>query len=152
MSDSSVPPQSPVVEPCPSRLSLLQLLMAANSGKAFSPSMDADVLIVGSPVYYGNLTAETLALLERLLFPTMQYEYGEDGQPVRTLPKKKNCGLIITMNVSEEGLKVHYGDRFSDYGKYRVSMFGPAQKAAHREKQFPVDMKRAYELGRELCR
>ena len=126
--------------------------MAANSGRAFSPSMDTDVLIVGSPVYYGNLTAETMALLERLLFPTMQYEYGEDGQPVRTLPKKKNCGLI-TMNVSEEGLKVHYGDRFSefgdmigctlsdgacpvlyscdtyqfsDYGKYRVSMFGPA--------------------------
>lgn len=147
--------------------------------------VEADVLIIGSPIYYGNLTGETLAFTERLLFPIMQYETEENGKPVRSLSKKIKSGLIFTMNASEEywqaGYKQNFlefggrlqwvltGDgspvsvedvsmvyasstyQFLDYDKYRVNMFDPAQRAIHREKQFPIDLKNAYELGRNLC-
>lgn len=147
--------------------------------------VDADALIIGSPIYYGNLTSETLALIERLLFPIMQYELDEKGKLVRSLSKNIKSGLILTMNVSEEGLDTLYGKKFSefgsmvgqilsgleppisgegcpivyscntyqlsDYDKYRVTLFDPMEKVAHREKQFPIDLKNAYELGRNLC-
>lgn len=147
--------------------------------------VDADVLIIGSPIYYGNLTAETLAFIERLLFPIMQYEIGETGKPIRSLPKSIKSGLILTMNASEEYWQAGYNQRFlefggqlrwvlaeeetslsgddfpivyssstyqfSDYDKYRVTMFDPVERAEQREKQFPIDLKNAYELGRNLC-
>ncbi|MCQ2445002.1 MAG: flavodoxin family protein, partial [Mailhella sp.] len=41
--------------------------------------MEADVLVVGSPVYFGTLTAQTHAFLERLLFPVLNYMPEVDG-------------------------------------------------------------------------
>jgi len=79
----------------------------------------ADALIIGSPIYYKNLTAETLAFVEKLLFAMMYYEYEENGEtdrflfknsegemdsnmkPVRALSKTIDCGFIFTMNATE---------------------------------------------------
>ena len=40
--------------------------------------------------------------------------------------------------------------QFKDYSKYYAGMWDERQKAEHREQQFPVDMKNAYELGKRL--
>lgn len=140
--------------------------------------MDADVLVLGSPIYFGNLTADTLALLERILFPVLNYKPPVDGKRSRTLPKTKQVGLVLTMNCGEAGLdRVGYRERFSgvggmlsgllsddecrilystdtlqftDYSKYDVTMFDPEAKKARRETQFPVDLENAYKLGKEL--
>ena len=39
---------------------------------------------------------------------------------------------------------------FDDYSKYESSLFDPAAKKKHREEQFPLDCKKAYELGARL--
>ncbi len=134
---------------------------------------EANAVLIGSPVYYGNMTGEAVSVIHRMLFPAMHYE--EDGSRDLLLPIKKKCGLILTMNMPEEGLREGYGAvfgatakmiggmfgscetlyacdtyQFSDYSKYYAGRFDAARKAAHREKQFPVDLQRAYELGKRL--
>ncbi len=134
---------------------------------------EANALIIGSPVYYSSLTGEVISVIHRMMFPTMHYE--EDGSHDQLLPIKKKCGLILTMNVPEEMIHKGYGTvfettakmiamnfgscetlyscdtyQFSDYSKYYAGRFDEAHKAAHREQQFPLDMKKAYELGKRV--
>ncbi len=134
---------------------------------------EANALILGSPVYFGDLTGETLSAVHRMLFPTMHYE--NDGSHDQLLPVKKKCGLIVTMNATEEAVRQGYGSvfrntaevvgrvfgsceilyscdtwQFDDYRRYYAGMFDEAKKAAHRDSQFPIDLKNAYELGKRL--
>lgn len=135
---------------------------------------EANAVIIGTPVYYGNLTGETMAAINRMLFPTMHYE--NDGAHDELLPIRKKCGLIVTMNATADSIKQGYGAvfentanmigmlfgscetlyscdtyQFSDYSKYYAGMFSEPHKAAHREKQFPIDLRNAYELGKRVC-
>ena len=137
---------------------------------------DADVVIFGSPIYYGNLTGQMLSFINRLLFPIMHYETDpQTGKPEMVLKKEKKCGLIVTMNASEEYVQNGYGSmltsvagavsmvlgscetlcscdtcQFKDYSRYYAGMWDERHKAAHREQQFPVDMSNAYDLGKKL--
>lgn len=141
--------------------------------------MDADVLVLGSPVYFGNLTAISLAFIERLVFPVHQYKKPVNGVHQRTLPKQKKVGLIVDMNCPEEiiesigytkqfsgvanilGGQLSDGNcpvlyscdtlQFSDYARYDVDVFDPEKKKYQREQQFPMDLAKAYELGKQLC-
>ncbi len=135
----------------------------------------ANAVIIGTPIYYGNLTGETMAVINRMLFPTMHYE--NDGTHDELLPVKKKCGLIVTMNAAADSIKRGYGAvfentakmigmlfgscetlyscdtyQFSDYSKYYAGMFSEPHKAAHREEQFPIDLRNAYDLGMRVCR
>lgn len=135
---------------------------------------EANAVVIGTPIYYGDLTGEAASVIHRMLFPTMHYE--NDGTHDILLPIKKKCGLIVTGNVSEDGIRQGYGAAFEntarmigmmfgscetlyscdtyqfiDYSKYYAGMFNEAHKAAHREKQFPIDLQNAYELGKRLC-
>jgi multimeric flavodoxin WrbA len=138
---------------------------------------EADGVIIGSPVYYGNLTGQALSFINRLLFPVMHYEIDpRTGRPEKVLKKEKKCGLIVTMNASEDYLRAGYGKtfeslaeiigmvlgscetlyscdtyQFTDYSKYYASMWDERYKAEHREKQFPIDLQNAYEFGKRLC-
>ena len=143
--------------------------------------MDADVLVVGSPIYYSHLTGETLSFQERLIFPVMHYGADENGNIIRDLPKPKRCGLIATMNCPEQFMERHHcpelleefvgsltwllGDgsskgevvcacdtwQFTDYSMYDVPMFDVEKKAEQREKQFPIDLQNAFDMGKRLC-
>ena len=139
--------------------------------------LDADVLIMGSPIYYGNVTGELFSFLERIFFPAMLYERHEDNTPVLVTEKQKKCGLILTMNVAESmldmvGYRSHFALlndtisrmvgpcetlyscdtlQFTDYSKYYAGMFNEEAKRAHHEKQFPVDLQNAFDLGKKLC-
>ncbi len=135
---------------------------------------EANAVIIGTPIYYGNLTGETVSVINRMLFPTMHYE--NDSSHDELLPIKKKCGLIVTGNISEEGIRMGGGRafenasqmirmclgecetlyscdtyQFSDYSKYYAGMFSEPHKAKVREKQFPIDLQNAYELGRRVC-
>lgn len=89
------------------------------------------------------------------------------------MKKKKNCGFIATMNASEEimeaigiskridtiaqalGMSVGICEtlyacdtyQFKDYSKYYAGAFDEKAKAKQREEQFPIDMKKAYDMG-----
>ncbi len=134
----------------------------------------ADAVIIGTPIYYGNLTGETLSVINRMLFPIRHYE--NDGTEDELLPIKKKRGLIVTANADANSLRMGYGAifeqtsrmigmlfgscetlyagdtyQFSDYSKYYAGMWDERHKAEVREKQFPIDLQNAYELGRRIC-
>jgi len=139
--------------------------------------LDADVLIVGTPVYHGNAAGEVYSFLERVLFPSTLYEWDGNGKYVSQLRKKKKCGLLVTMNASEAirdqmGYSRKFEEmagtmgrllgscellyacntlQFSDYSKYAASAFSEEEKRHHRQVQFPVDLEAAFALGRRLC-
>lgn len=135
---------------------------------------EANAVILGTPVYYGNLTGETMAVINRMLFPTRHYE--NDGAEDELLPIKKKCGLIVTSNADAASMRGAYGAifeqtaymikmlfgscetlysgdtyQFSDYSKYYAGMWDERHKAEVRDKQFPLDLQNAYELGKRLC-
>jgi multimeric flavodoxin WrbA len=138
-----------------------------------SPVLDrvrtADGLIIGTPVYYGTESASTRALLERLFFP-----YNNYSKDMKSLfPRRIQTGLIYTMNVNDELLKMLGYDRhfsstktqlemyfgacelllctdtvqYSDYAKYESEMFDGEAKAKRHTEVFPEDCRRAFELG-----
>jgi len=134
---------------------------------------DAEGLILGSPVYHGDMTGEAVSFVNRLLFPTMHYQ--KDG--IDLVKKKKACGLIITMNCGEEildrmgysqtfgGIARHIGGllgscellyscdtlQFKDYSQYYAGMFDEQHKIQHHKEQFPLDLAKAYDLGKRIA-
>ena len=58
---------------------------------------DADCLLIGSPIYFGQPTSEFRALVERLIFCIMSYD---DGTSYFT--GKVNVGIFYTMNAPKE--------------------------------------------------
>lgn len=135
--------------------------------------LEADVLLLGSPIYLGGVTGEMTSFLERLLFPLLSY----DDYNKRLFNGKINSAFIYTMNAPEEyyiggleqylqnrsGLLTYLGGevetyasfdtyQFSDYTKYHAGAFDETHKRKVREEQFPKDMEAAYEIGRRLIR
>lgn len=134
--------------------------------------LDADALIIGSPIYWGEPTAHFRAVMERLVFCTMPYEEGTyfDG--------KVNVGFIYTANAPEAYYEANlrpyldnveslfkmglHGETKSyaacdtlqvkDYSKYDMGFFNEEAKKAHRDAQFPKDLEEAYKLGAEITR
>ena len=41
--------------------------------------------------------------------------------------------------------------QFTDYSKYDVPMFNVEKKEEQREKQFPIDLQNAFDMGKRLC-
>ena len=139
-----------------------------------SPLIDrilaSDALIIGTPIYWGEPTAQFRALMERLLFCTVPYEAGTYFEG------KVDVGFVYTMNAPDgyyegklrpyldnvEGLfkAFLHGDvrsyaacdtlQVKDYSKYDMGIFDKAAKRAHREEQFPKDLEAAYSLGKRL--
>lgn len=137
---------------------------------------DADVLVFGSPVYYGYPTGQLRSFIERLLFPVDTYLVDEQGQRVKVLKRIIPTGIIFTMNVPESlfekvqyptllgftgeelGRLLGYNEclysmdtyQFLDYSFYDVNMFSEEKKREHRDKQFPIDLDKAYKMGQRL--
>lgn len=156
---------------CAMRDELTPVLQKAN---------EADVIVVGTPVYFDYPTANAKAFLERLMFPWSAYKYdartGKAGTSLltRTIP----TGLIYTMNTPEDWLdrrsyhtildvtegymRTTFGHceslyscdtlQFSDYSRYDVDTFKEEDKLAHRSEQFPRDLAAAREMGARLVR
>jgi len=133
----------------------------------------ADVLVLGSPIYFSDMTGEMRSFLERLLFAPHVYSL-----PERTLfPRRIKTAFIYTMNVTKEMFaRTNYETimqetkrilertfgysetyrcydtyQFDDYSKVEMEIFDPKQKAISREKAFPVDCKNAFGIGSRLC-
>jgi multimeric flavodoxin WrbA len=130
---------------------------------------EADALILGSPIYFGDVSGEMRSFMERLLFPYLVYTL-----PRQTLfPKEISTGLIYTMNAPQEMAKQIGYDRlfsanervmkmifghaeslmsydtyqFKDYTKVAADMFDVEKKRKRREEVFPQDCQKAYEMG-----
>lgn len=138
---------------------------------------DADVLIVGSPVYFGYPTGQVRNLVERLLFPLDTYLF-EDGVRLKVPHKPVETAMIYTMNCPEAlshqigydkllgftgeemGRLYGYNEilysyetlQFADYSRYDMNLFSEKERMERHEKQFPVDLQNARNLGDRLAR
>lgn len=140
--------------------------------------MVADVVVLGTPVYLNNMSAQMNTFWERLMFPCISYN---SRRRVKIL-KPKRCAMVVTMDCPEALMEsigyrqkfdrlgqqlgytlgsmparmLYYCDsyQFSDYAKYDVSpdRADPVLKSIHHSRQFPLALRRAYELGTAICR
>lgn len=134
---------------------------------------EVDVLILGSPIYFGQMSGEMHSFLERLLFAPLVYS----NPPRSNFPRKIRTAFIYTMNVKEElcqklgyemmfkateaSLSRTFGSaetfccydtyQFADYAKVVMEFMDPAHKQTRRLEVFPRDCQQAYELGSRLA-
>ena len=129
---------------------------------------DADALLIGSPVYFSDVTADLRAFLERLWFPGLMYN--KEHMIINT--KRLPVGIIFTTNAPEENFHkslnksmlnimngfigpaeiIEANDtlQFDDYSKYDASMFDVKAKIQRHEEVFPLDLKKACEMGKRV--
>ncbi|MBE6472204.1 MAG: flavodoxin family protein [Coriobacteriaceae bacterium] len=133
---------------------------------------DADGLILGSPIYFGDLTAGFRALYERLCFQYLTYRPEDITCNQHRIPVL----LIVTSNVSADAYDaVNYGPmidlhvntlntqigpttlykvgatmQVADYSRYNWTMFDADERVKRHEEIFPGELARARELGAQL--
>ena len=130
----------------------------------------ADALIIGSPIYLGDITSQVRALIERLHFCALSYD---DYSNYFT--GKVNVGIILTMNAPRAFFDRAYAQKaqelaqsfralngavevyaccdtlqVKDYSGYSMAGFSEAHKKAVRETQFPLDLENAFRMGAAL--
>lgn len=135
-------------------------------------TVEADVLVCGSPNYCGYPSAALRAFMERMDFPTVNYS--DYSKPV--VLKRICSATIYTMNCPNEEvyrqMNYHvlmdtsaqqlgvFGPtevlcsydtyQFPNYDRYDAATFDATHKAEVRDTQFPNDMEKAYKLGKRL--
>ena len=139
--------------------------------------INADVIIIGTPVYFSYPTGVFRNFVERLMFANHTYMVDKErggckSQLDRTIP----VGVIFTMNCPEDlahqinydvilyenvkclnhvlgyaqGLYAYDTYQFADYSKYNCDLFDESHKAKVRDEQFPKDLQKAFDLGKKL--
>lgn len=135
----------------------------------------ADVLVLGSPVYFSYPTGVLRAFIERLGFPVSTYLY-ENGKHITLRDKVIPTAMIFTMNcpenymkeigyppILEENTKVMadifgYSEtlyvcntyQFNDYSHYDFNLFSEEDKRHYRDEHFAIDLQNAFNLGKRL--
>ncbi|KXS43830.1 MAG: multimeric flavodoxin WrbA [Methanolobus sp. T82-4] len=130
---------------------------------------EADALILGSPIYFGDVTGEMRSFLERLFFQYLVY----DKDHSVLFEKKIPTAFIYTMNVNEQQMEMmgyeaifnkmdmlltrFFGSseslyvtdtyQFDDYSKYVSTAFNPEEKSRRRKEEFPKDCSKAFDIG-----
>lgn len=132
----------------------------------------SDGFVLGSPIYWSNLSGEMRSFMERLFFQYLVY----DEQYSSVAPKQFKTALVTTMNINADlyepsGLastithiqtvmKLLFGScevlnlfetvQFDDYSKYVYKMPDKEEKSNRFPKIREVDLKKAYDLGINL--
>ena len=137
-----------------------------------SPIMEeiaqADGLVLGSPIYFGDITGQMRTFLERLCFPWLSYnDYS------LTAPKQMPVVLIETMNglpernnsngygTMEHCLTVALGAperiiayntyQVNDYNRFELASFSEPAKREWRDSHWEADLQKAFDAGRRLA-
>ena len=131
-------------------------------------AIDSDVLLISSPIYFGDVTGMLRSFLERFWFPTITY----DKDRALLYPKRVNVGMIFTTNAPGEFYKTFYDGlkstsawiignteyitasetlQFTDYSKYAASMINAEERKTRHKEVFPQECKSAYEMGKRLA-
>ena len=129
----------------------------------------ADGLVLGSPIYFGDVTGQMRAFLERLAFPWLSYnDYS------LTAPKSMPVVLIETMNGTPERnnsngygsmeycIKIALGEpqhliayntyQVKNYDRFELAGFSEEAKRQWRETHWEQDLQKAFEAGKEMAK
>ena len=139
-----------------------------------SPVIDrifsSDALIVGSPIYLGDITSQLRGLIERLHFCALSYDDYSNYYTGRV-----DVGIIMKMNAPKAFYNLGYKKKakeveksfralngnvevypccdtlqVADYSRYNMASFNEKYKRQMREKQFPKDLEKAFQMGAKL--
>lgn len=128
----------------------------------------ADGLVLGSPIYFGDVTGQMRAFLERLAFPWLSYnDYS------LTALKRMPIVLLETMNGTPERnnsngygsmefcIKVALGEpqrliayntyQVKNYDRFELAGFSEEAKRQWRETHWEQDLQKAFEAGKEMA-
>ena len=129
----------------------------------------ADGLIMGSPVYLGEISAGLRALYERLIFPYITYKTEVRSYQEREIP----VVLILTSNAPAESyadlaarykgtLEAFIGPvqilssgntlQVAAYDRYQWSRFDPEERKERRMNVFPKEREAAFALGADMIK
>ena len=127
-----------------------------------------DGLVLGSPIYFGDVTVQMRTFLERLSFPWLSYnDYS------LTAPKRMPVVLVETMNgTPERNNSNHFGSmewcittalgepqrivgyntcQVAKYDRYELGGFSEEAKHAWRDAHREEDLQKAFEAGRQIA-
>lgn len=141
-----------------------------NLSEVLSQVAQSDGLVLGSPIYFSEVTAQLRAFLERLIFPWLSYnDYS------LTAPKKIPCTLIYTMNADQERALDIYksmsiiesclsralGDiehidayntyQVKNYSMYELAGFSEEDKRMYRKLHWEEDLNKAFDAGKRMA-
>ena len=128
----------------------------------------ADGLALGSPIYFGDVTAQMRSFLERLSFPWLSYnDYS------LTAPKRMPVVLMETMNgLPERNNSNGYGSmehcitaalgkperviayntyQVNNYERFELASFSEEAKRKWRDEHWEEDLQKAFEAGRKMA-
>ncbi len=128
----------------------------------------ADGLVIGSPIYFGDVTGQVRTFLERLAFPWLSYnDYS------LTAPKRMPVVLMETMNgTAERNNSQGYGSmetciaaalgepehiiayntyQVKNYDRYELAGFSEEAKRQWRDQHWEQDLKKAFEAGKQMA-
>ena len=129
---------------------------------------EADGLVLGSPIYFGDVTGQMRTFLERLAFPWLSYnDYS------MTAPKRMPVVLIETMNgTPERNNSQGYGSmeycitaargepkhlvayntyQVKNYDRFELAGFSEEAKRQWRDEHWEQDLQKAYDAGRQMA-
>ena len=128
----------------------------------------ADGLVLGSPIYFGDVTGQMRTFLERLAFPWLSYnDYS------LTAPNRMPVVLIETMNGSPERnnsqgygsmeycIKIALGEpehliayntyQVKNYDRYELASFSEEAKRQWRDEHWAQDLQNAFDAGKRMA-
>lgn len=128
----------------------------------------ADGLVLGSPIYFGDVTAQMRAFLERLAFPWLSYnDYS------MTAPKRMPVVLMETMNGLPERnnsngygsmeycLKAALGEperliayntyQVKNYERFELASFSEEAKRQWRDEHWEQNLQQAFDAGKRMA-
>ena len=128
----------------------------------------ADCLVLGSPIYFGDVTAQMRAFLERLAFPWLSYnDYS------MTAPKRMPVVLMETMNglpdrnnsngygSMEYCIKAALGEperliayntyQVKNYERFELASFSEEAKRQWRDEHWELNLQQAFDAGKRMA-
>ncbi len=129
---------------------------------------EADGLVLGSPIYFGDVTGQMRTFLERLAFPWLSYnDYS------LTAPKRMPVVLMETMNgLPERNNSQGYGSmeycvqtalgepehliayntyQVKNYERFELASFSEEAKRQWRDEHWEEDLQKAFDAGRQMA-
>jgi len=140
---------------------------------ALTPALEeiaqADGLVLGSPIYFGNVTGQMRTFLERLAFPWLSYnDYS------MTAPKRMPVVLLETMNGlpnrnnsqgfgsmeycianalgQPDKLYAYNTYQVKNYANFELGGFSEEAKRKYREEHWEEDLQKAFEAGKRMAK
>jgi multimeric flavodoxin WrbA len=128
----------------------------------------ADGLVLGSPIYFGDVTGQMRTFLERLAFPWLSYnDYS------MTAPKRMPVVLLETMNGlpnrnnsqgfgsmeycianalgQPDKLYAYNTYQVKNYANFELGGFSEEAKRKYRDEHWEEDLQKAFEAGKRMA-